>query len=64
MESVQENANIDSLKIVFCIAAIKNYQMNLSAPKMKAGAWMFMGVNMWMLNKIQNRIRGNIWLPT
>lgn len=38
MESVQENANIDSLKIVFCIASIKNYQMNLSAPKMKAGA--------------------------
>lgn len=38
MESIQENANIDSLKIVFCIASIKNYHMNLSAPKKKTGA--------------------------
>lgn len=63
MESIQENANIDSLKIVFCTASIKNYHMNLSAPKKKTGTWLFMAVNMWMLNKIQTRIQGNIWLP-
>lgn len=34
--------------------------MTLGAPKKKTGAWMLMVVTMWMLNKIQTRIQGNI----